>query len=269
MERKLIFKTVQLFNIAVVLHYIGAGRRNTGDWCFEDGYITFKDIIEFYQQTRFKDRVLTIITDCSYSGCWVRACMEFLDEQGVQPCGHKAREKGILLKVYASCLPSQIPTQYQFTVNSMNINENITELTGYKQLQDTQHMYGEDFSRIRCDNKSIDEQCTMYPTCTWEKLRLSDRVHLIMDKEGSSGHPAWWYVMVEDDEEMKLKFKLRGNNCNFTAYGQVLEWGYGEEPPSMVRDRMDKQYPTYSIELPHHVSMDTSSVIAADHHNYI
>ena len=185
--------------------------------------------------------------------------MEFLDEQGVQPCGHKAREKGILIKVCASCLPSEIPTQYQFTVNAMDRdNESTTYWIG-RWLQDTQHAYGEDFSKIRCDNKSIDQQqCTMYPNCTWGKWRLSDRVHLIMDKEGSSGHPAWWYVMVEDDEEMKLKFKLRGNNCNFTAYGQVLVRGYGEEPPSEVRDRMDEQYPTYNIGLQHQVSIDTS-----------
>ena len=73
------------FFILVLLHYIGAGRRGTGDWCFEDGFITFRDIAQLYLRAshNFKGRVLAIVSDCSYSGCWVRECMEFLDEQGV------------------------------------------------------------------------------------------------------------------------------------------------------------------------------------------
>ena len=86
----------------------------TGDWCFEDGFITFRDIAQLYLRAshNFKGRVLTIVSDCSYSGFWVRDCMEFLDELGVQPCGHKAREKGILIKVCASCKSNEVPTTY-------------------------------------------------------------------------------------------------------------------------------------------------------------
>ena len=79
----------------------------------------------------------------------MRACIEFLDEQEVQPCGHKAREKGILVKVYASCLPSQIPTQYRYTVNA--IDDDLTYYTS-KHLSDTQHTYGYNFTVIRCEN---------------------------------------------------------------------------------------------------------------------
>ena len=102
----------------VSLFYIGAGRKNTGDWCFKDGFITFNDIAQLYLQasSNMKGRVLSIVSDCSYSGCWVRNCMEFLDEQGVQPCGHKARERGMLIKMFASCKSNEIPTVFRYSV---------------------------------------------------------------------------------------------------------------------------------------------------------
>ena len=80
--------------LSVLLHYIGHGRRNTGDWCFEDGFISFRDLAELYLKI-FRGRVLGLVSDCSHSGSWVKECMAFLDEQGVKPCGHSARDKGI------------------------------------------------------------------------------------------------------------------------------------------------------------------------------
>ena len=116
-----------------VIYYIGAGGRNIGDWCFQDGFITFRDIAKIYLQARYNlnGRVLTIISDCSYSGRWVRDCMEFLDEQGVQPCGHKAREKGILVKMLASCRSNETATEYQYIIDGA-INERSGEMSFLK-----------------------------------------------------------------------------------------------------------------------------------------
>ena len=63
----------------------------------------------------FQGKVLTIVSDCSYSGSWVREAMAFLDEQGVGPCGHVAKEKGILIKVYTSCLVDEVPAELAFS----------------------------------------------------------------------------------------------------------------------------------------------------------
>ena len=90
------------------------------------GFITFRDITQLYLKARhnFKGHVLTITSDCSYSGCWVRDYMEFLDEQGVQPCGHKAREKGMVIKVYASCQSNETSTEYCFIVSGTGNDKN-------------------------------------------------------------------------------------------------------------------------------------------------
>ena len=101
----------QLYSTALDL----AGKKGTGDWCFSDGFISFREIMELYMSNQhFKGKVLTIISDCSYSGSWVKEGMAFMDEQGVGPCGHVAKEKGILVKVFASCLANEIPAELAF-----------------------------------------------------------------------------------------------------------------------------------------------------------
>ncbi len=61
--------------------------------------------------------VLGINADCSHSGSWVRECRTFLDEQGVRPCGHSARDKGILMTVYTSSLSKEVPRRLAFSVH--------------------------------------------------------------------------------------------------------------------------------------------------------
>ena len=173
-----------------VLYYIGAGRRHTGDWCFEDGFITFRDIAQLYLRAshNFKGRVLTIVSDCSYSGCWVRDCMEFLDEQGVQPCGHKAREKGMIIKVYASCKLNEIPTEYCYSVNGTN-NKRTGSLTFKisKQLLETQKTDCIDSSHLHCNGQTIDEPCTLPPGLTWRRSEEMKRKPSDSAKAQTSG----------------------------------------------------------------------------------
>ena len=107
---------VMLILFTVVIHYIGHGKRGTGDWCFEDGFITFRELANLYLQ-QFRGHVMTLVNDCSHSGSWVRECMSFLDEQKVGPCGHSAKDKQILIKVFSSCLSSQVPRKLSFSIH--------------------------------------------------------------------------------------------------------------------------------------------------------
>ena len=72
--QKILYKSLHTLFTATI-RYFGPGKRSTGDWCFEDGFITFRVIAECYQRY-FKGKQLGIGCDCSYSGSWVRACME-------------------------------------------------------------------------------------------------------------------------------------------------------------------------------------------------
>ena len=182
------------FLLLVVLYYIGAGRRGTGDWCFEDGFITFRDIAQLYLRAshNFKGRVLTIVSDCSYSGCWVRDCMQFLDEQGVQPCGHKAREKGMVINVFASCKSNEIPTEYSFSVSGIDNDENTGEMGFWpsQQLLETQTTHHLNSSHLNCNTKTINKPCTLPPGLTWrilEEMRIKPSVSVKIQVSGLIG----------------------------------------------------------------------------------
>ena len=170
--------------------------------------------------------------------------MEFLDEQGVQPCGHKAREKGIIIKMCASCKSNQIPTGYCFSISGVINNKNTGEISFWssKQLLDTQTTYGIDSSLLRCSNKSITEQCTLKPGYAWRKKEEGRRVYLVRGKD--RGRPAWHYVLVVDDEDTMRKFleKVSSGQVDVADYGRVLHSGWGEYPPNDIRERIEEEY---------------------------
>ena len=43
--------------------------------------------------------------------------MALMDEQGVGPCGHVAKEKRILVNVFTSCLANEIPAELAFSTH--------------------------------------------------------------------------------------------------------------------------------------------------------
>ena len=149
-----------------MLHYCGNGQRDTGDWCFNDGFITFRDITDLYMKHSL-GRVLTIVSDCHSSGLWVSQCAKFLDEQGVKPCGHSAREKGILLQVAASCQAGQDSAELAFTTRAMELKEDgYVYRSSDKELSSRQHTFGVDFTRVRC-GKGEKEKCSIFIEATW------------------------------------------------------------------------------------------------------
>ena len=96
--------------------------------------------------------------------------MEFLDEQGVQPCGHKAREKGMVIKVFASCKSNEIPTEYRCSVSSTRNDKNTGTVSfSIKQLLESQTTDYLDSSELNCNSKTIDEPCTLQPGLTWKR----------------------------------------------------------------------------------------------------
>ena len=235
-----------------MLHYIGPGKKGTGDWCFSDGFISFRDIMHLYlQNAYFKGRVLTIVSDCSYSGCWVKEAMSFLDEHGVGPCGHTAKEKGILVKVYASCLANEIPAELAFSTrcakndkNTGTISYNI-KLRGEK-IHDGQYTSGLDFTEVLCKSK-INEPCTMTPGSTWRQWSTAKRVIEFTGTENDQ--PVWHYVLLVDDEETitKLYDETTGENYgknigNVSDYGRILRTGWGQQSPDEELTRIKEQY---------------------------
>ena len=215
-------------SFSVELCYIGPGKRSTGDWCFEDGFITFSDLTHLYLQL-LRGRVLTIATDCSHSGCWVKQCMTFLDEQGVGPCGHSARDKGILIKVIASCLPHQVPRQLALAVPGFRNEKNTGHLIidSVQEIDDSQLIYCMDATAVICGQDSIQDKCLRLPQ---EKWQTAIRIHTF--KRTERGKKMWDMILIKDVES-RAYFDLQiqsGGHINIDDYGKVVKSGWGELP---------------------------------------
>ena len=227
---------------AAIIHYFGNARKLRGDWCFKDGFITFKDLMEVYMEN-YRGRILTIVSDCSYSGNWVKECYEFMDGQGVGPCGHYAIEKGILLKVFGSCKANETAATLGYSVRCIFFDKNTNDTlhrVGWK-IGEKQNSYGRDFTTMLC-GKKVDEQCGVNVSATWRLKDEASRVHLVRGKD--HGKPAWHYVLLVDDEDTIELFKetLKSGTVDVTNYGQVMESGWGKDPPNEVTDKIEKKY---------------------------
>ena len=223
-----------------MVYYYGNGRRNTGDWCFRDGYITFRDIANLYME-HSRGRVLSIVSDCHSSGHWVSECAEFLDEQGVKPCGHSATEKGILLKVLASCKTGQDAAELCYTTRAMELRDDgrVYHLHR-KELTAQQNTFGVDFTRVRCKKE---DECGISSDSTWSTAGevISERMYIVRRRD--RGRPAWYCILLDDDAEKIRDFihKTQGQNASkefiiLPKYGTVLKSGWGEDAPQEVKD---------------------------------
>ncbi len=199
--------------------------------------------MELYTE-HFQKRVLTIVSDCSYSGRWVKEAMTFMDTQGVGPCGHEAKEKGILVKVYTSCLANEVPAELAYSTHGATNNKN-TGIIYYdfnrKEIHDDQHTSGLDFTQVRCKNK-IDQPCTMAPHSTWQLRNDGSRVYLVRGKD--KGCQSWHYVLLVDDEEtiQAFKAKVKSGSVDVADYGQVLKSGWVEDPPEETKKWCKENY---------------------------
>ena len=253
MERKvcILHECALCSDPTVVLYYHGPGRKGTGDWCFANGFITFQDIADLYMKY-FMGSVLVINTDCSYSGSWVTSCREFLDKQGVQPCGHSARDKGILIRLNASCRADEIPQSLYYCTRVQQNDKNTRALYHkFSKAEDPQHYTRLSSTHIHCDNKTIEQPCTLPPDLTWQKQlhvakeasdEVRKRVHIVPGTD--RGRPAWHYVLLPDNkEETKEAFRaqVQTGNIDVADYGKILKSGWGEEPPMEVKEWAEKE----------------------------
>ena len=190
----------------------------------------------------FKGKRLTIISDCSYSGSWVKECARVYDSLGILYCGHHSREKGILVKVFASCQSYQQATILTYVKEAMEVVVSDVVFDTTKKLSTGQQGVAGDFTMIRCNNKP-DEQCEYNcPNQTWtNKLWLSDLVYLVHGK--NRGKEFWHYVLVDEDKVEQFKKKINNGCIIYLAkYGKVLYSGWGKDHPQDIKDKIDDQF---------------------------
>ncbi len=119
---------------------------------------------------------------------------------GIQPCGHSAREKGIQVKVFASCQPDQVPSSLMYSARGCENDKNTGHPTVStdKEISPGQTTCSIDCTRITC-GKFWDEKCA---GLTFHRLR-----EIFIGEGIKVGRKAWCYVIIVDDPKTICKFK--------------------------------------------------------------
>ena len=180
---------------------------------------------------------MELYCDCSYSGNWVQYAKDFMDEVGIQPCGHSARDTGILLKVRASCISHQRGSSFLFSARGRSNDKNTGALYVYhkKEIGPDQTTQGIDFTTITC-KRPVEESCALVPDFTFKMQKDLERIYLVRGKD--RGKEAWHYVLLVDDAETERLFKekVKDGTIDVADYGSVLKSGWGKDPPKKVTD---------------------------------
>ena len=240
-KRDYVYKLIGLLNLALI-HYTGHGEKNTGNWCFKDGVITFQDIFGLYMDC-FRGKRLTIHSDCSYSGNWIKDCVKTLDDLGIPSCGHYTRKERILLRVFCSCRADEEATVLCYIAEANEFDENNKlVVTDYnKTLSSGQTTKLGDLTQIRC-SKTTTETCEVDSTCTWEDriFRKGHRVYLVRGKENDK--QAWYYILVNEDKLEHFKTQLCTGIMKPVKHGAILYSGWGQDPPQDIVHKVELRF---------------------------
>ena len=225
-----------------VIWYTGHGERETGNWCFQDGVISFEDIFILYMK-HFQGKLLNLTCDCSYSSRWAEQCAKKLDEIGIASCGHHTREQGILIRVFCSCEKDQQATMLTYCNEGVVVENELPWYYNSKKLTSAQTTLSADFTDIRCQ-KRPEENCEIPPHLTWMDCIIKIRyIYLVQGHVNNRGRleAAWLYVLVDKEKQeglMEDDFTFNDAKC----YGRILCSGYGKVPPEEVQENIQYYY---------------------------
>ena len=231
--------------LPATIWYMGHSEEGTGDWCFKDGTISFQEIFDLYM-THFQGRLLHIISDCCYSGNWVHRCTETLDNKlGIPPCGHKARERGVLIKLYTACQGNQKASEPCLSTDGTYVDANRDTLW-FRCANLTEHQTTmiADFTKLVCckDPGSPCPAEDAFKNWKWDDAVSGEMGRNIYIVRGEyRGRPAWHYVLLSSgDEEHVQGFEeqSRTGTIDVADWGYIIVSGWGEDPPHNIRDKV-------------------------------
>ena len=172
-------------------------------------------------------------------------CARTLDMLGIPPCGHKAMERGIQIRVIASCQPDQKAAEPCYFVEGVTVEDNGTLLYSTdKQASETQTFCGTDFTKLVCC-RGPDEPCPSEQALknwTWEDAvshKLWDRVYLVRGK--NRDQPVWHYVLLSSkSEELKKRFfeDARSGSIDVAKWGYKIESGWGNDASEDLKEKV-------------------------------
>ena len=172
-------------------------------------------------------------------------CAKTLDMLGIPPCGHKAIEWGIQIRVFASCQPDQKAAEPCYSVEGVMVEDDGT-LAFYanKQASETQKFCGTDFTKLVCF-RGPNEPCASEQALKnwkWEDAvshKLWNRVYLVQGKDRDQ--PVWHFVLLSSkSEELEEKFleDISSGSIDVANWGYKIKSGWGKHPSEDLKEKV-------------------------------
>ena len=165
----------------------------------------------------------------------------------IPPCGHKAREHGVLIKVIASCKSDQQAVEPCFSVEGIKMKEDETLVYYSKKTENEAVTFtGADFTRLTCcrgPNESCQSEKAL-KNWTWQQSihgKLSSRAFIVRGKDKERN--AWYIVLLSNSSEKymeKFREKLKADIINLEEWGYVIRSGFGKEPPESDKEKVER-----------------------------
>ena len=241
--------------ITAWIYYTGYAEKGTGNWCFKDGTISFREIFDLYKKD-LRGKLLYLYSDCCYAGNWVVECAKCLDEMGIGACGHQTIEEGMLFKVFTSCQPNQKAMLQRFVKEAISFYDDSIHCYIIKEFSNSQIAYGCDFTQTMCmQTKGLSASCQLpdIPSqCAWKWVdivnidstkRPADRVKLVRGTD--RGREVWQYVLVEKELEENFSEATATGPVDVSDYGYLIQQGWGKDPPKDYSDSLQRCLPQY------------------------
>ena len=159
-----------------------------------------------------------------------------LDSMEIPPCGHHAREHGVVVKIWTSSQPESVAQELCMVRNIVKIDED-----GYASTCLWPHESDSVCSVVNsyvsyCPSK-LSNCCRLPDFCAnhgWMG-KVKCRSSLIYLVRGTDrGRPAWYYVLLDEGKENAFNEQMSADKINLCAFGKVLKSGFGKDPPDDV-----------------------------------
>ena len=173
----------------------------------------------------------------------MRECAKTLDSLHIPPCGHRARENGAVVRLYAACQSDQEASEPCYSVEGIAVSsDGLLTTTPQKIAKQKPNVI--DSSRLVCC-RSPDSPCpkTTFQHLTWENaVDKSTNLHLVQRREGQ--RDMWYYLILHRAgdvyrEEFQSRYR-RDPSLRLSDWGYILESGEGCNPPQEVEEKVRK-----------------------------
>ena len=213
--------------------FIGHSEEGTGNWCFKDGTISFRDIYDIYKGNQQK-KLLAIISDCCYSGNFIHQCAEVLDDKNIPPCGHKTRDKSLLIRIYSSSEKSQLAQELCYSDKGVEVREDDGDFSFYDTfLRPYQNSCRGDFTKLVCCRRP-EERCRMdedIKDWMWTDMvtkKLRNSIHIVHGYQKSQEAPLYIFLLLNKSKDW-FHAQVRMGTIDIQEWGHVLDSVSGEE----------------------------------------